>query len=70
MSLSQSYEDWKHCITVKCGIPLTADYIAKRVAALRNLQDPMTKRFVTLYGEAYRGRVIGWFEQARQEVAG
>lgn len=66
--LCDSYDAWKHCITVKCKIPLTADYVAKRLAALSNQGDATTSRFVALYGEAYRLRVIQWFEQARSEL--
>ena len=67
--LCQNYEEWKHCITVKCKIPLTADYASKRISALQNVRDPVTSRFVELYGDAYRLRIIDWFERARDEVA-
>ena len=66
--LCESYDEWKHCITVKCNIPLTADYIAKRIATLSDQRDPMTARFVALYGDPYRLRTIRWFEQARGEL--
>ena len=66
--LCESYEEWKHCITVKCRIPLTTDFVAKRIAALSNERDPTTARFVALYGDAYRLRTIRWFEQARSEL--
>lgn len=68
--LCESYGEWKHCITVECRIPLTADYVAKRIAALSNGRDPTTARFTALYGDAYRLRIIGWFEQARSELSG
>ena len=45
-------------------------HVEKRIAALSNAQDRTTARFVALYGDDYRMRVIGWFEQARAEVAG
>ncbi len=69
MSL-KSYEDWKHCITQLCGIPLTGPYIEQRLAALRNPADNTTQKFVTMWGEDHRLRVIGWFEQAQQEMGG
>lgn len=68
--LPHSYEEWKHCITVKCKIPLTADYVAKRITALSNPREPTTSRFVALYGDAHRLRIIEWFEQARVEIGG
>ena len=66
--LCESYDEWKHCITVKCKIPLTANYIAKRIAALSDQRDPMTARFVALYGDPYRLLTIRWFEQAGSEL--
>lgn len=62
-----SYEDWKHCITVSCGIPLTAPYIDQRLSALRDRADYATQKFVATWGESHRLRVIAWFEQAQQE---
>ncbi|MEM7136035.1 MAG: hypothetical protein AAF500_05615 [Myxococcota bacterium] len=68
--LCENYEQWKHCITVECHIPLTPEYVASRIAALRDERDPTTARFVALYGDSYRLRTVGWFEQARAELAG
>ncbi|MEM7435891.1 MAG: hypothetical protein AAF436_12120 [Myxococcota bacterium] len=68
--LCESYEDWKHCITVECNIPLTPDYVTKRIAVLSDERDPTTARFVALYGDPYRLRTIQWFEQARAELGG
>lgn len=64
----QSYEDWKHCITVRCGITLAADYVSQRIRALSDKKDPMTARFVVLYGDVYREQVLGWFRQAQAEL--
>lgn len=65
----KSYEDWKHCITVLCGIPLTSAFIAQRLAALRDPNDHATRRFVETWGERHRLRVVGWFEQAQQQTS-
>jgi len=64
MKLS-TYEDWKYCITVSCGIPLTSDYIEKRIARLRDPSDYHTQQFVKTYGDEHLRRVTGWFEKAR-----
>ena len=69
MSL-KSYEDWKHCITQLCGIPLTGPYIEQRLTALRDPANYTTQKFVAMWGEQHRLRVIGWFEQAQQETRG
>ncbi|MEM8607009.1 MAG: hypothetical protein AAGF92_07880 [Myxococcota bacterium] len=68
--LCETYDEWKHCITVKCRIPLTSDFVAKRIKALNDERNPTTARFIALYGDSYRLRTIGWFEQARNELGG
>ena len=66
--IPQSYEEWQHCITVECGIPLTPAFIAKRLTVWRNEEAQETKRFRHLYGDAHWRAVIGRFEQAEREV--
>ena len=61
-----NYEQWKHCITVDCGIPLTQTFVSQRLAVWRNEQSEETQRFRRLYGDAYWQSVIGWFEHADQ----
>lgn len=63
-----TYEEWKHCITVLCAIPLTKDYIAQRLAALRDTNDYTTQRFVETWGEDHLKQVINWFETAEGET--
>ena len=63
-----TYNDWKHCITVLCGIPLTPAYVEERLAALRNPDDHGRQKFIASWGEAHLERVIGWFEQAEGEL--
>ncbi|MEM7208780.1 MAG: hypothetical protein AAF434_13225 [Pseudomonadota bacterium] len=65
--MPENYEEWKDCITVHCGIPLTSDYIKKRLVALRDPKEHGTKRFTELYGDLHLKRVIEWFEQAGAE---
>ena len=64
----KTYEDWKHCITVLCRIPLTSAYVEGRLAALRDPSDYGTQKFLAIWGEAHLERVIGWFEQAELEL--
>ena len=64
----KTYEDWKHCITVLCRIPLAPAYVQERLAALRNPADYGTQKFLATWGEAHLERVIGWFEQAEREL--
>lgn len=65
----RTFEEWQHCITVKCRIPLTADYISKRIAALTDTKSYETEKFTALYGDDYRQQVLGWFQQAQKLVA-
>ncbi|MEO0452470.1 MAG: hypothetical protein AAFZ74_19310 [Pseudomonadota bacterium] len=63
-----SYEDWQHCITVECGIPLTSEFIQTRLNALRNPGDLHTQRFANEWGQAHLNQVIQWFEIAQSRL--
>ncbi|MEM9476254.1 MAG: hypothetical protein AAGA71_13240 [Pseudomonadota bacterium] len=63
------YEEWKHCITVKCEIPLTQSYVSERIAALNNHADYQTQKFIERWGQAHHARTVAWFEQAAKELA-
>ncbi|SEB01536.1 hypothetical protein [Rubrimonas cliftonensis] len=64
-----TYEDWKACITVDCGIPLTHAFCLERIAELHKAEDWPTNRFVATWGDAHRLRVIAWFERAAAELS-
>ncbi|KZN68732.1 hypothetical protein N478_13795 [Pseudoalteromonas luteoviolacea S4060-1] len=63
----QSYEQWRHAITVKCNINLTPEYARARIASLRDENERHTKEFAAKYGDAYLKQVIDWFARAEQE---
>ena len=63
-----SYEEWKHCITVKCDIPLTPVYVDERLAALTDDRDFHTQKFKSRWGAGHLARTIAWFEQAKKEL--
>ena len=63
-----TYEDWKNCITVICGIPLTAEYIDMRLVDLNDPKSFHTQRFIETWGKPHLQRVISWFKQAKSEV--
>ncbi len=69
MQSLKTYDEWKHCITVLCGIPLTQAYVEQRLAALRDPTDYGTQRFAVTWGPAHLARVIDWFERAERELA-
>ncbi|MCS4294628.1 hypothetical protein M2375_002861 [Comamonas sp. BIGb0152] len=68
--IPRTYAQWRHCISVECGILLSADFIAQRLAVWRNPQLEETQRFRRLYGDAHWQAVQGWFLQAAQEQEG
>ncbi|MEM6712436.1 MAG: hypothetical protein AAF590_09155 [Pseudomonadota bacterium] len=61
-----TYDEWVHCITVKCKIPLTPEFVAERIAELQNKDDYKTHRFIERWGEAHYERTLGWFRQAAE----
>jgi len=66
--IPQTYEQWRHCITVECGIPLTRAFAEERLAVWANRAADETRRFEQLYGAAHRERVLQWFERALGEL--
>ncbi|MEM8572197.1 MAG: hypothetical protein AAGG56_15010 [Pseudomonadota bacterium] len=64
----QTYEEWKHCITVLCNIPLTPSYVQERITALQDKSDHRTQRFIETWGEPHHERTLVWFEQAAAEL--
>ncbi|PPV05356.1 hypothetical protein XbrCFBP1976_17690, partial [Xanthomonas bromi] len=41
--LPESYSAWRHCIEIDCAQPLTATFIAQRLAALHDPADHHTE---------------------------
>ena len=67
--IPQTYEEWKHCITVKCDITLTQTYIAARLDVRKDRNDFHTEKFIHQWGEAFHAQTVAWFEQAAKELA-
>lgn len=65
----ETYEQWCHCITIECGIPLTLEFVDQRLAVWRDVTSEETSRFRRLYGDPYWQTVIGWFEIAQRELS-
>ena len=66
--IPQSYEDWRYCITVECGLDLTPRYISERIASLQDDKNHYTRQFAKLYGQQHLQKVIGWFTRAQNEA--
>ena len=64
----QTYESWKKCITVACGIPLTKEYAEDIVKILSDDSSPETKRFLERYGTEWKERVLSYFSFALKSL--
>lgn len=66
--IPQTYDQWRHCIIVECGLELSPSFIENRLAALNNEGEHYTQQFIRLYGRDYLDTVIAWFLQAQKSV--
>jgi len=64
-AIPTNYAEWRECITVHCGIPLTLDFIMERLNALSQVETEETIRFRRLYGDQHWQNVMHWFLQAK-----
>ena len=64
----ETYEQWRYCITVECGIPLTPEFVAQRLIIWRDVEAEETLRFRRCYGDAHWKSVVAWFELAEVEL--
>ncbi|MGL6290572.1 MAG: hypothetical protein ACRC2H_07810 [Silanimonas sp.] len=67
--IPSTYADWRRCIERDCGIPLTVDFIAQRIADLGDPRSHHTQQFLRVYGPEHHARVLAWFAQAQADVA-
>lgn len=68
--IPDTYQAWRHCIEVDCGLTLTPQFIAERIAALENVGDMRTRQFLSCYGDGHRQRVLSWFREAAATASG
>jgi len=59
--IPQTFEQWLDCIVNRCKITITADFAKRRLAKLRNTDDPGTQRFIDLYGANHLNNLIYWY---------
>jgi len=62
-----TYDEWRHCIEVNCGLQLTPEFVRQRLSALRDDRDYQTQRFREMWGDAHLRQVITWFEKAESK---
>ncbi|MEO0372884.1 MAG: hypothetical protein AAF231_15620 [Pseudomonadota bacterium] len=63
-----TYDEWEHCITVQCGIPLTAEFVDERIKAMTDETDIHTRKFIEQWGVAHFNQTLAWFEQAKARL--
>lgn len=61
--IPQTMDQWRRCIEVDCGIPLTVDFAKKRIQDLEDSGNFHTQRFIECYGTDHHQRVLSWFRQ-------
>lgn len=66
--VSGSYEEWQHCITVKCRMPLTAENVAQRLHAPDNTRDYHTGEFIDRRGQAHHHVTLARFHAAEKRL--
>ena len=66
--LPQTYQEWRNCISVKCKIELTQNYISNRISELKNEMNSNTQKFIQLYGYQYYQLIINWFIQEQESI--
>ena len=59
---------WKHCITEKCKIDLSKEYVLERIEKLSNPSSKERQTFIDKYGEHWTSTVLGYFKQAKDEL--
>tara|TARA_Y100001954_G_scaffold83176_1_gene91386 strand:- start:931 stop:1146 length:216 start_codon:yes stop_codon:yes gene_type:complete len=64
----ESYEEWKRCITIDCAIPLTRDFVKERIAALEDMNDFHTLRYIESWGKDQHARTLAWYRRAEDEL--
>ncbi|SDV03973.1 hypothetical protein SAMN05216202_3581 [Pseudomonas mucidolens] len=57
-AIPDSYATWRHCITVECGIPLTVEFIQRRLAVLTHTKEYETQRLAEVYGVRHGQTVL------------
>jgi len=63
-----NYASWRYCIEIKCGQPLTPEFVQARIAVLSDPSHEESRRFASLYGESWREQVLTWFQHAATEA--
>ena len=65
MSLIPStYDEWRHCIEVKCQISLSENFCKERIKDLTEGKSRYATTFREQYGDHYTNEVVSWYQKA------
>lgn len=64
-----SYQEWRAMLEQNVGATIDTAFLEERLKALRDPADKSTETFAKVYGKDHLERVIGWYEQAKEELA-
>ena len=60
-----TYNDWRHCIEVDCGVKLTPQFIEERLTVYTDVTSAETQRFIAMYGETHLKNIVQWLTASR-----
>ncbi len=63
-----TYDEWKDCITIKCGIELTPNYVRERLDELADKKNFKTSKLIEFWGEPHYRDIVTWFQTAAEEL--
>lgn len=60
-----NFEEWKYCITEKCHLELTEEFVLERIKILNDPTHKETKHFIKLYGKNHWQNILRWYVHVR-----
>jgi hypothetical protein len=66
--IPDTYEAWRHCIEIDCGIPLTRAFIDQRLRELDDRAIYSTQQLFRRYGDDHVAQLKRWFQRAAGEL--
>ena len=56
--IPQTFDEWRQCIVVDCGLELSERFIEQRISSLQDMSEHYTQQFVRKYGPEHHQRCI------------
>ena len=68
VSIAETYESWKQCLSRNLGSELKKSYVQERVRVFSDSAHLETKKFAQVYGQQRAAQVLQWFQTLSQEM--